>query len=67
MATESAKEAIKNANIDANDLDLIIVATLTPDNFMPSTACSVQKEIGAINALCLIYLQLVQDLYTDLR
>ncbi|MBU5301787.1 ketoacyl-ACP synthase III [Clostridium sporogenes] len=52
MATESAKEAIKNANIDANDLDLIIVATLTPDNFMPSTACSVQKEIGAMNALC---------------
>ncbi|WP_251860602.1 beta-ketoacyl-ACP synthase III [Clostridium sp. Marseille-Q2269] len=52
MATESAKESIKNANINVEDLDLIIVATLTPDNFMPSTACSVQKEIGAINALC---------------
>ncbi|EJO5348154.1 ketoacyl-ACP synthase III [Clostridium botulinum] len=52
MAKESAKEAIKNANINAKDLDLIIVATLTPDNFMPSTACSVQKEIGAINAVC---------------
>ncbi|WP_409069080.1 beta-ketoacyl-ACP synthase III [Clostridium sp. FAM 1755] len=52
MATESAKAAIKNANIDVKDLDLIIVATLTPDNFMPSTACSIQKNIGAINALC---------------
>ncbi len=51
MATNAAKEALKDSNLDSKDIDLIIVATLTPDNFMPSTACSVQNNIGALNAM----------------
>ncbi|MDO4618435.1 MAG: beta-ketoacyl-ACP synthase III [Clostridia bacterium] len=50
IATEAAKEAIKDAGITAEDIDLIIVTTVTPDYFTPSTACVVQKNIGAKNA-----------------
>ena len=50
LSTEAAKKAIKDANLKAEEIDLIIVATLTPDYSMPSTACIVQKNIGAINA-----------------
>ena len=34
----------------AEDLDLIIVATCTPDTLVPNTACLVQSELGAVNA-----------------
>jgi len=47
MATEAAKAALKNANLSAEDIDLIIVATITPDMFFPATACLVQEKIGA--------------------
>lgn len=50
MATQACLEALKNANIKAEDVDHIIVATVTPDMFCPSVACLVQKNIGAINA-----------------
>lgn len=50
LATEAAKKAIDNAGISAEDVDLIIVATVTPDMAFPSTACIVQKNIGAKNA-----------------
>lgn len=46
LATIASKQAIKNANIDAKDIDLIICATMTPDNFAPSVACMVQKNLG---------------------
>lgn len=59
LATRAAKEAIEDAGITADDLDLIILATVTPDYFTPSGACVVQKNIGAhhaaafdINAAC---------------
>ena len=52
LAALAAERAIENAAIDANEIDLIIVATLTPDSNMPSTACMVQKEIKAENAFC---------------
>jgi len=52
LSTMAARRALKNANIKVVDLDLIIVATCTPDNFIPSTACIVQANIGAINATC---------------
>jgi 3-oxoacyl-[acyl-carrier-protein] synthase-3 len=42
--------AIENANINPEDIDLILVATVTPDMFFPSTACIVQKNIKAVNA-----------------
>lgn len=50
LATFAAEKALKDAGITAEDLDLIIVATITPDMFFPSTACIVQEKIGAKNA-----------------
>lgn len=52
MATAAAKAAIENAGITADEIDLIIVATVSPDMMFPSTACWVQKNIGAKNAAC---------------
>lgn len=52
LAAKSALKAIKNANLTPVDIDLIVLATITPDAFMPSTACLVQAKIGAVNALC---------------
>ncbi len=50
LATEAAKRALKDADMSAEELDLIILTTVTPDYFTPSTACVVQKNIGAVNA-----------------
>ncbi len=50
IATEAAKNAMKDRGISAEELDLIILATVTPDCFTPSCACIVQKNIGAVNA-----------------
>jgi 3-oxoacyl-[acyl-carrier-protein] synthase-3 len=52
LAIRAAKEALKDANLTALNLDLIIVATITPDMQFPSTSCIVQREIGAKNAVC---------------
>jgi 3-oxoacyl-[acyl-carrier-protein] synthase-3 len=49
MAVKAAKEALKNANLEPKDIDLIIVATITPDMFFPSTACQVQYKLGVSN------------------
>ncbi len=46
LATESAKEAIKNGNIDIEDIKIVIVATFTPDKETPSVSCEVSKNIG---------------------
>ncbi|MCG8541021.1 MAG: ketoacyl-ACP synthase III [Clostridia bacterium] len=50
LSTEAAKQALERANIKAEQLDLIIVATVTPDMLFPSTACLVQSNLGAKNA-----------------
>jgi 3-oxoacyl-[acyl-carrier-protein] synthase-3 len=52
LATKAAKEALKDARIDAKDLDLIIVATITPDMQFPATATFVQANLGAKDAIC---------------
>ncbi len=49
MAISAAKKAIKAAQIDENDIDLIIVATSTPDFAFPSTACFLQHALGIKN------------------
>ncbi len=49
LATAAAKDALKNANLDADELDLIIVATTTPDYSFPSVACQVQGALGVKN------------------
>jgi len=50
MAAQAAKMLLQKRNIDASEIDTILVATVTPDMFFPSTACLVQAEIGATNA-----------------
>jgi len=50
LSTEAAKRALKDANLKAKDLDVIIVATVTSDTLFPATACYVQKNLGATNA-----------------
>lgn len=52
LAAEAAKAAMLNAGVTPEELDMIIVATVTPDMFFPSTACFVQTKIGAKNAVC---------------
>jgi 3-oxoacyl-[acyl-carrier-protein] synthase-3 len=52
LAAKAAIAAMENANITADEVDLIIVATVTADMFFPSTACFVQTKIGAKNAAC---------------
>ncbi|NYT62219.1 ketoacyl-ACP synthase III [Alcaligenaceae bacterium] len=48
LATKAAQAALDNAGISASEIDLIIVATSTPDFIFPSTACMVQANLGAI-------------------
>lgn len=50
MAERAANAALENAGIEADEIDVIIVATVTPDYLFPATACLVQKRIGASNA-----------------
>ena len=53
MAAKAALKAIEQAKISATDIDMILVATATPDMLFPATACFVQKQIGATKAACL--------------
>jgi 3-oxoacyl-[acyl-carrier-protein] synthase-3 len=46
LATEAARRALAAAHVDAGAIDLIIVATSTPDMVFPSTACLVQQKLG---------------------
>jgi len=50
LIVPAAEEALKNAGLSARDLDLIVVATDTPDYLSPSTAAVVQYKLGAVNA-----------------
>ena len=47
LAAQAARAALASAGMQASEIDLIIVATSTPDYVFPSTACLVQKELGA--------------------
>ncbi len=51
MATKAAQRAMEAAGITAQDIDLIIVATISADTFFPSTACHVQRNLGAVKAV----------------
>lgn len=50
MATEAAREALEKRDLAPDEVDVIIVATVTPDMFFPATACLVQENLGASNA-----------------
>lgn len=46
LAIDAARAALDDAGIDANDIDLIVLATATPDNTFPATATKVQHALG---------------------
>lgn len=50
IGADAARKALLDSKLEASDIDLIIVTTSTPDYLTPSTACIIQKEIGAVNA-----------------
>lgn len=50
LAIKAAKAALKNSGVAAEDIGLVLVATVSPDYFTPSCSCIVQNEIGAVNA-----------------
>lgn len=52
LASEAAKRILAKSGVSAEELDFIIVATMTPDALSPSTACIVQEKIGASKAFC---------------
>jgi 3-oxoacyl-[acyl-carrier-protein] synthase-3 len=52
LANEASKIALKRAGIKAHDLDLIVVATITPDTQFPSAACYLQHYLKANKAVC---------------
>lgn len=51
MSAEAAKKALEMAGMKAEEIDLIIVGTITGDYITPSTACEVQALLGAVNAM----------------
>ncbi|HXG37072.1 MAG TPA: beta-ketoacyl-ACP synthase III, partial [Dehalococcoidia bacterium] len=50
LALKAARQALKTANVPPKDLNLVIVATCTPDHFLPATAALVQDRLGAVHA-----------------
>jgi 3-oxoacyl-[acyl-carrier-protein] synthase III len=50
FAVRASREAIERAGIDVGEIDLVLCATVTPDQILPSTACLIQAEIGAHKA-----------------
>lgn len=50
MAYEAAMKALENANVSAEEIDMIVVATVTPDQPFPSIACMIQDKLGAKKA-----------------
>ncbi|GAI12788.1 unnamed protein product, partial [marine sediment metagenome] len=52
MGSEAARRAMETGKVKPDEIDLIIVATFTPDMFYPNTACLIQDKIGAKRAAC---------------
>lgn len=50
LAYKASLEALKNSNCSVEEIDLIVLATTSPDRIMPSTACSLQAKLGCKNA-----------------
>src|SRR4051795_6609349 len=72
LALPAAQRALKTAGVDAADIDLIIVATTTPDMIFPSTACILQAKLGVagcpafdVQAVCsgFVYALSIADLF----
>ena len=52
MAAEASIKALENAGVKPEEIDLILLATSSPDYCFPNGACEVQGRIGAVNAAC---------------
>ncbi len=52
MGAEAARKALAASGLDPLAIDMIVVTTITPDYYTPSTACIIQDELGAKNAFC---------------
>ncbi|GFI42771.1 MAG: ketoacyl-ACP synthase III [Dorea sp.] len=52
MAAEAGRKALKDAGISPEEVDLILVSTISSNLILPCAACEVQKELGAVNATC---------------
>ncbi|MEW6096697.1 MAG: beta-ketoacyl-ACP synthase III [bacterium] len=52
LGARAALAALEDANISPSKIDMLIVATITPDMFFPSTACVIQHKIGAVHSAC---------------
>ena len=52
MAVQAGRQALENAGITADDVDLIIVSTISSNVILPCTACEVQRELGVKRATC---------------
>ncbi|SFU59518.1 3-oxoacyl-[acyl-carrier-protein] synthase-3 [Clostridium sp. DSM 8431] len=71
LAVKAINKILKKENLEGKEIDLIITATLTPDNIMPSTACIIQKKIEAekamafdINAACSGFMYALEVAYS---
>lgn len=51
MAAEACRQALEEAKIMPEELDMILAATLSPDKLLPCLACELQRELGAVNAV----------------
>ena len=51
LASEAARKALEQAGKRAEEIDLILVATCSPEQYLPCCACQVQAAVGAVNAL----------------
>ena len=52
MAAKAAQRALEQANVDPEEVELILVATISGNEILPCTACSVQEMLGAVRATC---------------
>lgn len=52
MAVEAARQALADGEIDPEAVELILVSTISPERVLPCTACEVQKQLGAVHAVC---------------
>ena len=52
LAVEAAQKALKQSGVSAEEIDLVIVSTISSNVVLPGVACEVQKKIGAVNAVC---------------
>lgn len=53
MASESAKQALENAGLKPENINVVIATTVTPDYFTPSLACLTANQVGIQNAICM--------------